>query len=334
MQLEHLQQDTIRPSFPWTRERIAEYARQHAQPVQIRGQYLTRFFVWSMLRLLRLLSWNNAYRFGTSIGRLLHVLKVRRSIAMTNLDIVFGDGKTPEEKNEIYRKSLLNLGRQVVNYMRIRKMDDEFWQNDFELLNGRIIDEAYNKGRGVILIYSHFGPWELPGGRIAHAGYPISVVAKRLKNSVMERLVVGARRDMNLGTIKHRDAMDRIITGLKNGEGIVMVIDQNMKRSQGVFVQWLGRVASTVKSTAWIARQTGAAVITGYAVQYGPRKFKMVMTEEVPWETHEDPQQELIVNTQNYARAVEKHIYDMPEQWFWLHRRWKLQPEGVPNPYH
>ncbi|MDP8256832.1 MAG: lysophospholipid acyltransferase family protein [Candidatus Alcyoniella australis] len=320
-------------AFPWPPHKVLEYSLANTRQVRLRGNYATRLGVWLMLRLVRGLSWNCAYRLGSMIGRLLGLLRIRRSVAMTNLDIVYGQTKTAAQKKKIYRDSLLNVGRQMVNYLRIPLMDDKFWDECFDLENEHILRDAYNQGRGVIFLYMHFGPWELPGGKISRAGYPLAVVAKRLKNPVVDKLMIDARSAMNLGTIFHRDAMDRIRSGLKSGEGIIMVIDQNMKRSQGVFVDWLGRSASTVRSTAWIARETGAPVITGYAVQTGPKRFKMVMTEQIDWQSHPDPDQELIVNTQRYVGALEKRIYQMPEQWFWLHRRWKVQPEGVANPY-
>jgi len=321
------------PEFPWTFDRVKEYTRQNTRVVEIKGQYFLRFVVWAITRLTQLLSWDLAYRMGAGIGRVLHLLKVRRAVAMTNLDIVYGDSKTSREKDEIYKASLINFGRQTVNYMRIPLMDEDFWNNDFQLENEHILRDAYNQGKGVIMLYMHYGPWELPGGKIAHSGYPLAVVAKAIKNKVVDKFVVDARSAMTLGSIKHRDAMGRIREGLNNGEGIIMVIDQNMKRSQGVFVEWMGRMASAVRSVAWLARETGAPVITGYARQLGPKSFQMTMTEHLPWETHEDSDEELLVNTRNYIKAVEKHIYEAPHEWFWLHRRWKIQPEGVPNPY-
>ncbi|HPM75775.1 MAG TPA: lysophospholipid acyltransferase family protein [bacterium] len=320
-------------SFPWTKEKIRRYLATHNRRVAVQGNLPLRLAVWLAVRLARSLSWEGAYRLGGWIGRALYGLKVRRPVAMTNLDIVFGESKTASEKDDIYRRSLLNFGRQAINYLRIPLMDEAFWRDCFKLENEHVLHNAYNQGRGVVFLYMHFGPWELPGGKISFAGYPISVVAKKIKNPVIDKLVVEARDAMGLGTIAHRDSMERIRAGLARGEGVIMVIDQNMKRSQGMFVEWLGRAASTPRSTAWIVRETGAPVISGYAVQSGPRQFKMVLTEEVMWIADEDPQEELRLNTQRYVDDVQRHIYAMPEQWFWLHRRWKIQPEGVENPY-
>jgi KDO2-lipid IV(A) lauroyltransferase len=221
----------------------------------------------------------------------------------------------------------------VLHYLRLPQMDARFWA-DFEFEDEDLLREVYNRGKGVILTGGHIGEWEIAAGRVGMAGFPISIIAKRLANPVVENLIVEARLGMNLGTVPHRDSMQRVMEGLRRGEGIIMAVDQNMKRSQGVMVDWMGHPASTVRSNAWVARETGAPVVVGYAYRAGPGRFKLVITEEVPWEPHpEDPEAELLINTRNQVRAVEKVIYERPELWHWIHRRFKTQAEGTPSPY-
>jgi Kdo2-lipid IVA lauroyltransferase/acyltransferase len=325
--------DALENSYPWSPDKIHAYAQAHTTRNRPVGHRLLRAVVWFWSGLIRTMSARVAYTVGGGVGRLLHRLRVRRDVAIANLDIVYGDTKTAAEKDGIYRDSLINFGRQVLNYLRIPHLDETFWRDNFALENEHILNEAYNRGKGVIFLYMHFGPWELPGGKISSAGYPLAVVAKRVKNPVVDNFVVDARLRMNLGTIGHKNSMPRIKQGLADGEGVIMVIDQNMKRSQGVFVDWLGHQASTVRSVAWLARETGAPVITGFALQTGPDRFKMTMTEIIDWLPDDDPETELIRNTQNYADTLGKRILEHPEQWFWLHRRWKVQPEGTANPY-
>jgi len=319
--------------FPWTRERTRQYVEEMTRHRELKGHWITRMLIGMLGGFVRLLSWKGTDRLGTGIGYLLYWLRVRRDVAMINLDIAFGDRKTKAEKNEIYKQSLLNLGRHVLNYLRVPLMDDQFWQ-DFEFANENLLREIYNRGKGIIFIGGHIGEWEIAAGRVGMAGYPIAIVAKKLSNPIVDKLILDARVGMNLGTVAHRDSMDRVREGLQRGEGIIMAIDQNMKRSQGVFVEWLGRTASTVRSNAWLARETGTPVVAGFAYRCAPGRYRLEITEEVPWEPHpEDPDEELVINTRNQAKAVEKIIYDHPELWHWIHRRWKVQPKGEPNPY-
>ncbi|MDP8255931.1 MAG: hypothetical protein P9M14_09285 [Candidatus Alcyoniella australis] len=321
-------------AFPWPRQKVREYAREHSRTVQIKGRPFSRFGIWLLLTFVRSLSRKNAWRFGAIIGRLLYLLRIRKSIALTNLDIVFGDKKTTEEKNEIYRRCLINLGRQSVNYLRTCLYDENFWDENVVIDNERVIRDAFNKGKGVLILSMHFGAWELPGGKFGMSGYPVANIIKIIKNPVVENLLIKARLAMNLGTIPHKNSLARIQEGLARGEGIIMAIDQNMKHSQGVFVEWFGRPASTIRSCAYLARDSGAAVVAGYSRQLDADHIEVVVLGEIPWTSiPDDPEKELSVNTRNYIAPFEKAIYDEPELWLWIHRRWKVQPEGSPKTY-
>ena len=128
--------------------------------------------------------------------------------------------------------------------------------------------------------------------------------------------------------------MERILKGMHNGEAVAMALDQNIERSRGVFIEWMGLPALSVRSSSYVARETGASVIAGYLTQHGPDSFELVLTEEVKWEAHpDDPEKELLINTQKHSNAIQKFILSRPELWFWLHKRWKNQPEGIPDPY-
>ena len=326
-------QELLKKPFPWTREETNRYMKAVTPEEKVKGEYAFRFFLKILCGFLRLLSWNSAHRLGAGIGRLLARLGVRKDVAMTNLDIAFGDTKTREEKEAIFRESMANMVSHIFNYARTPLMNEQFW-TDFEIEGEELIKDAYNRGKGIIFTGGHIGEWEIAAGRVGMAGYPISIVAKRQKSRAANRFINDARLDMNLGTIPHKGTMGRVLEGLSRGEGVIMAVDQNMKRSQGVFVDWLGRTASTVRSNAWVARETGAPVLVGHAFRVSPGKLKLVISEEVPWEPYpDDPEQELLINTQNQARAVEKVIRNKPEIWHWVHRRWKVQPEGVPSPY-
>ncbi len=326
--------DEPRNTFPWPRQKVREYAREHSRTVQVKGRVFTRFGVWLLLAFVRSFSRKNAWRFGALIGRLLYALRIRRGVAMTNLDIVFGDKKTRQEKNEIYKQCLINLGRQSINYLRTPLYDEKFWDENVVIDDEQTIRHAFNKGKGVLILSMHFGAWELPGGKFGMSGYPVANIIKIIKNPVVENLLIQARLAMNLGTIPHKNSLARIQEGLQRGEGIIMAVDQNMKRSQGVFVEWFGRTASTIRSCAYLARETGAAVVAGYSRQPDADHIEIVVLGEIPWTSiPDDPEQELRVNTRNYIAPFEKAIYDEPEPWLWLHRRWKVQPEGSPPTY-
>jgi KDO2-lipid IV(A) lauroyltransferase len=255
-------------------------------------------------------------------------------VARTNLDIVYGDRLDAAEKHRIYRASWINFGRVIVNHLRLPYMPPEFWVTQVRFPKLGVLSDLYNAGRGVIMVAGHLGMMDLSGGRLGQGGYPVAAVAKPMRSPSIDKLVVGAREAMNMGTISHRNSARRILKGLRNGEAVIFIIDQNMKRSQGIFVDWFGQPASVSPAAAVFARQTGAPVVAGFLEQKGPKDFVMHMSDPLPWlRVPEAPDTEIVVNTQHQARAYQEFILAKPELWFWIHRRWKIQPDGKKWPY-
>ena len=320
--------------LPVSVEKIQAYTQMHFLQKEIKGHYVKRFSVWLIISFLRLLPHLIAYHIGTFIGNVLYFFNVGNHVALTNLDIVYGDTKSAEEKEAIYRASLLNFGRVIINYMRLPFAGEAFWTKHCELVNEDVLKKAVNRKKGVLFIGGHIGMWDLAGGKVAMSGYPTAVVSKGIVDPVIDKLVTAARTAMNMGGIETKNTMDQIFSGLKRGESLVLALDQNMKKGKGEFIDWMGKKASSVKSTSYIVRESGAAVIPGYMVQLGPKKFKVILEDELPWlPCPENPEKELMINNQNQADAVQKIILAHPEHWLWIYKRWKIVSDGEANPY-
>ena len=326
--------DLFFDSYPAPLEQVTAYTRKNSNTAEVKGHYFTKLVVSILLKWAQCLSWKAAYRAGSGLGHLLYRLRLRRNVAMANLDIVYGETKPPSEKERIYRESMLNFGRIIVNYLRLPYMGPDHWQNNWEWKNEEILKKAFNRKKGVILVSGHIGMMELVGGKLGMCGYPIGFVGKEIRNPAINKFVLDSRRAMNVSPINYKNSAIRILRGIKSGEAIGMAIDQNMKTKYGMFIDWMGRPAMSVKAPAMIARRTGATVIAGYSYQKSIDRFEVVVTEEVPWvPCLEDPKKEILINNQNQAKAIQRIIYAKPELWFWIHRRWKKQPDGISNPY-
>jgi KDO2-lipid IV(A) lauroyltransferase len=320
--------------YPAPVERVTAYTRKYSKAPEVKGNLLTKIFLQLLVSGAMRLSWKMAYRLGGFIGLLLYRFRLRREVAMINLDIVYGRAKTKQEKEAIYKASLINLGRVIVNYLRLPFMGESFWRHNCEWKTEGRLKELMNRKKGALLLSGHIGMMDLAGGKLGLCGYPVAVVGKRIKNPAIDQFTIETRNALNLGTIAHRDSMGRILEGIRRGEAVAMALDQNMKTEQGVFIDWMGHTASSVRSAAYVARETGAPVLAGYMYQKGIDRFEVVATEEVTWEPlPDDPEEELRVNTQKQSNVIQKIIYDRPELWFWIHQRYRRQPEGVPNPY-
>ena len=320
-------------TFPAPVERVRAYTDRYRRHVEAKGHLLFRLLFFPLLFLARMLTFDGAYRLGKWVGLFLYRAGLRRSVALTNLDIAFGDGKSAAEKEKIYRDSLVNFGRVIVKWLRLPFKGESFWRESVRFTNEDLLRRLMNRKKGVVLLGGHIGMWDLVGGKIGMSGYPFSIVARRIKNSFLDKWSIDTRCRMNAGSIRNRKSMDRIKEGLLRGEAVAMALDQSMQLKQGVFIDWMGRPACSVRSASYIAKTTGAPVVVAYMLQHGPKEFEAVCREEVTYEPHADPERELTINTQKQSDAVQRIILERPEQWFWIHKRWKVQPEGVPDPY-
>ncbi len=321
-------------SIPAPLEEVRAYVRANTRKAQPGGNALAKKLLGLLLRVAGRLSWEQAYALGGFIGAWMAALRVRWGIARTNLDIVFGDSIDAAEKHRIYRAAWINFGRVIVNHLRLPYMPPDFWRNQVRFPMESALRDLYRAGQGMIMICGHLGMMDLAGGRLGQCGYPVAAVAKPMRSTLIDQLVVGAREAMNLSTISHRNSARRILKGLRDGEAVIFIIDQNMKRSQGIFVDWFGQPATVSPAAAVFARQTGAPVVVGFLEQVDPKRFVMHMSDPLSWiEVPGDADTELMVNTQNHAKAFQEMILEKPELWFWIHRRWKIQPDGKKWPY-
>jgi KDO2-lipid IV(A) lauroyltransferase len=315
-------------------EEVRAYVNANSRKASGGGNRFVGKLLGLVLSAAKRLTWEQAFALGGYIGLWMAALRIRWGVARTNLEIVYGDRLDAAAKRRIYTAAWINFGHVIVNHLRLPYLPPDFWNLNVSFPKERVLKDLYNAGRGVIMIAGHLGMMDLSGGRLGQGGYPVAAVAKPMRSPSIDKLVVGAREAMNMGTISHRNSARRILKGLRNGEAVIFIIDQNMKRSQGIFVDWFGQPASVSPAAAVFARQTGAPVVAGFLEQKGPKDFVMHMSDPLPWlRVPEAPDTELVVNTQNQARAYQEFILANPELWFWIHRRWKIQPDGKKWPY-
>ena len=320
--------------FPIPLERVAAYTRQHSRQPGHGSKGILDLILAGLVRLAGRLSWEQAYQLGHALGMLFYRLRIRRRVAMVNLTIAYGDTIGLVEKERIYRGCLINFGRVIINHLRLPYQGPTFWSMACRFEQEKQIQELFNRQKGVIFVAGHIGMMDLAGGRLGMSGYPVAAVAKPMKNQAVDGMIIRARNAMNVGTISHKRSARRILRGLKNGEGIIMILDQNMKRDQSIFIDWLGYPASATSAAAFFARKTKSPVIAGYLLQHGPKQFELRISDPIAWEAVPgNGDRELLVNTQRQADVLQAVIRRHPELWFWIHRRWKVQPEGTAEPY-
>jgi KDO2-lipid IV(A) lauroyltransferase len=292
-----------------------------------------RFGQWTVARLVALvgglagrLPLGMAQGLGAGLGRVAYwILPGRRRVALDNLTLVYGDTLSPAARETLARQCFEHLGMTTLECCRL-------FFGRTESLFGRIrghgtehIAEALAHGRGIFFLTGHFGNWELLAATHGHAGFGLSVVVRPLDNPYLDALIARARERSGLRAISKRDAVQGVRAALARGECIGILLDQDAGR-QGVFVPFLGHLASTSRALAILALKTRAPVVPAFIHRLADGGHELVLDPEIPLAITGDLDHDIEVATARFTEAIDRHVRAHPEQWFWVHRRWKSRP--------
>jgi KDO2-lipid IV(A) lauroyltransferase len=186
--------------------------------------------------------------------------------------------------------------------------------------------EDVRQGRGVVMVTGHLGSWEMGGARVAAEGVPVSAVVQVQRNQLFDRELRRTRRALGMSVMSKQEAPRGVLRALRNGAMAGLVADQNVV-SGGIFVDFFGKPAATARGPALFALRSGAPLWVGAAFYTGgdePRYRVRLQRVDVP--TTGDLDVDVRAMTEAYTRVLEGWIREAPEQYFWLHKRWKTRP--------
>jgi KDO2-lipid IV(A) lauroyltransferase len=267
-----------------------------------------------------------AYTLGERAGRLAFRLDKRHHrIAMDNLSRAFPGEYSPREVEALARGVFENLGRTAVDMARSADLLSRTGGDAVQVDGFDRLLEAKRRGRGVLLIGAHFGPWELLPLLASRYFEPVHVVARPLDNPWLDDLLVSVRERGGNTVIRKQDAVLAILQVLRRGETVGILIDQHITEKEGVVVPFFGRPASTAFAPALIAIRSGAAVLPVVITREGHGRYRVHIAEEVSLRRSGDLRADLAVNTARFTAAIEALIRRRPDHWFWVHRRWKTR---------
>ena len=290
----------------------AEYA-----PARLAMQALC----WLPLPLARLLS--------AGIGAtLFHVLPRWRKIARRNLELAFPQAHEAE-RERILRGSFGNLGRVLLALARSPRLTSESIGDWIAYDGFEHFAQAKQAGKGVLFLTAHLGNWELSSTAHALHGNPMAVMVRPLDNPLLDRLIQSRRELHGNRVIAKQDAARDVIRALRANEAVGILADQNAAGDDGVFVDFFGRKASATRGVAQLALRTGAAIVPGFAF-WNRSEGRYVLKFYAPVEhaAGADREQNVLETTQRCQSAIERAVREHPEQWLWMHRRWKRRPAG------
>lgn len=297
-------------------------------------EWLEYAFAWMLLRGLGALPRPLALRAGEALGALAWRLLPRlRRTGLRNLELAFPE-MPAADRQRILRALYRNLGRQLAEFCQMPRYTRENTQTRIRYEGLEYYLAARDRGHGVLIVTAHLGAWELSSFWHSLMGYSMTMVIRRLDNPRVDRLVNGIRC-LHGNRVVHKDDFARgLLAAMRRGETVGILMDTNMTPPQGVFVPFFGVPACTASGLARVAMRTGAAVLPGFMVwEERDQQYVLRFGAEIPMAATGDEEADVLENTARFTHAIEDAIRRHPEQWLWVHRRWKTRPPGEPSLY-
>jgi KDO2-lipid IV(A) lauroyltransferase len=256
-----------------------------------------------------------------------------RRVGQRNLQLALPTLSAPE-RDRIVRGVFRHLGWQLVEFCRMTRYTPE---NTRHWIRTDGLDHylaAKARGKGVLVVTGHLGAWELSSFYHSLMSYPMGMVARPLDNRRLDRFVNGIRC-LHGNRVLPKDEFARgLLRAMRAGQTVGILMDTNMTPPQGVFVDFFGKQACTASGVARVALKTGAAVLPGFML-WEPSEGKYVLHfgPELVFERTGAAETDILAATQLCVRTTENWIRRYPDQWLWIHRRWKTRPAGEPGLY-
>ena len=292
------------------------------------------------------------YVFGAGVLRLLGLLPRRaarvvcgviaagsyyiwprlRQVGLFNLRLAFPDWTDRERRRTLFG-TFRGFGRMMADFASFPRLNRT---NISELMVYEGFEHyarAQEQGRGVIFLTAHFGNWELSSFAHSMYGHTINFTVRPMDNPLLDEVITRYRCLSGGRPVDKNDFARRALHALKRGEAVGVLMDTNMLAGEGIFVEFFGRLACTTSAPARLARKTGAALVLGLTLWDSKLGKYRLHFEPVDWIPAADPEEEIRTNTANFTRLIENCIRRHPDQWFWVHRRWKTRPPGEPPLY-
>jgi KDO2-lipid IV(A) lauroyltransferase len=281
----------------------------------------------SLIKIANLLPRKWVLKFTGSLGNLAYyIFKEAREITINNLTEVFGHQKTKAEIITLAKKVFQMIGKNAGDIIRALPIESSSQLEKFIKVEGEeYLKAALAKGKGVILITGHIGAFELIGSYLGLAGYKPLAIGTAVKDEKLNNLLLHNRTSRGIEAIERGKETFKLVKALKSGRIVIMLIDQDT-RVKSRFVNFLGKPAATPIGGALMAQKTAAAVIPIYISMQSDHSQLIEIFPEVPIISGGDEEENLIENIQRISDTTEAAILRNPEQWVWMHERWKTKP--------
>jgi len=289
---------------------------------------------WPFVKILGILPRPLARAAGTALAWAVYLLHVRlRKVGMRNLAMVFPEKSAPE-RARILRGEFASLGRQLAEVCHFPKYTRDNVEQVVVYDGLENYEQARARGRGVLFLTAHFGGWELSAFTHSLQGHWMHVVVRAMDNVYLDRMIRQYRTMHGNQIVEKDDFVRGLLAAMKSGEVVGILMDTNMTPPQGIFVDFFGIPACTASGLARIALRTDAAVVPTFTIWDADlKKYRLRFDPAVELVRSGDLEAEIQANTQKFTTIIEDYVRRYPEQWLWVHRRWKTRPPGQASLY-
>ncbi len=257
--------------------------------------------------------------------------KKHRHVARVNLDLAFEDKKSEKEKEQIIKDCYKNILYNLAEFVKNQGATKEEILSKVVFKNTEALENAIKTKRKVIVTTAHYGNWELLSLAIAVKFSAVSIVGRDLDSKVMNTILTKNREQFDVELISKDGAMKGMMKALKQNRSLGILVDQNTSEKEGLLIDFFGKKARHTPSAAILARKFDAIIIPGYIRTYDHNTFEITFYDPIQTKVSEDKDEDILNSVKKQALITEQIIEEKPNEWFWLHQRWKNQYEELYN---
>lgn len=293
-------------------------------------RYILYLYLRAALVIVRWLPRSLSLALARFIGGLVYTFLGRYRIkTLEHLKSAYGESKTDEELQRIAKQVFINLAMNGVDWCKWPNLPEE--KRD-ELISADPADvenlkSLFREGSGVVILSAHFGNWEILGSYLGEVFAPLRVVGRRIYYEPFNRVIVNLRKSWGVETIFADNSPRELLMILKRKQFLGMLIDQDVDSIDGVFAPFFGRLARTPSSPFRLAISKKATVFMAFLVREG-MGYRFILKDIFRMEDKGSYDETVVYYTQLCTKIYEQIIRQYPEQWVWMHNRWKTRPTG------
>lgn len=226
----------------------------------------------------------------------------------------------------ILEKMYSNLGMNIAEEFRLGSVSSDYLASNILWEGESHVHTVLAEGKGLLVLTAHIGNWDLLCTIAPHFNYPTTIITKNIKNNAINKLWMEVRARFGLKFVPAHNSYRQCLTALRKNEIVGFILDQNMIDKEGIFVDFFGKPACTTPGLAYMSAQSGATVVPVFMIRQENGRHLVKCLEPIAPPPDRKPEtiQEF---TQRYTRVIEDVIRQYPDQWIWVHRRWKTKPK-------